>query len=84
MWAIQGSFGCLQVPLDIKDNQGHARLLKVCVCLNNLRANHVGISQIHSVYQPVLMDEDKEMWHNVKNMVFYDIRRQDQVVGTIM
>ena len=79
MRAIQGSFGRLRVPLDIEDNQGHARLLEVCVRLNNLRANHVGISQIRSVYQPVWMDEDEEMWHNFENMVFRDIHRRDRV-----
>ncbi|KAH9062428.1 hypothetical protein EDB87DRAFT_1607265 [Lactarius vividus] len=50
MWAIQGSFGRLRVPLDIGDNQDRARLLEVCVHLNNLRVNCVGISQIRGVY----------------------------------
>ena len=55
MRAIQGSFGRLRVPLDIEDNQGRARLLEVCIHLNNLCANYIGISQIRSVYQPVWM-----------------------------
>jgi hypothetical protein len=76
MRAIQGSFGCLQVPLDIEDNQGCAHLLEVCVHLNNLHANHIGISQIRSVYQPVWMDNDEEMWFNFENMIFRDIRRR--------
>jgi hypothetical protein len=79
MRAFQGSFGRLRVPLNIQDNHGRARLLEICVRLNNLRANFVGISQIRSVYQPVWMEEDEEIWFNFENMVFRDIRAQDRV-----
>jgi hypothetical protein len=79
MRAFQGSFGRLCVPLDIQDNHGRACLLEICVCLNNLWANFVGISQIQSVYQPVWMEEDEEIWYNFENMVFRDIRAQDCV-----
>lgn len=79
MWAFQGSFGRLRVPLDIQDNHGQAQLLEICVCLNNLCANCVGISQIRSVYQPVWMEEDREMWFNFENMIFREIRARDCV-----
>ena len=79
MRAFQGSFGRLRVPLDIRDNHGRAQLLEICVRLNNLRANCVGISQIRSVYQPVWMEEDEEMWFNFENMIFREIRARDRV-----
>lgn len=79
MRAFQGSFGRLRVPLNIQDNHGRARLLEICIRLNNLRANCVGISQIRSVYQPVWMEEDDAMWFNFENMVFREIRAQDRV-----
>jgi hypothetical protein len=77
MRAFQGLFGRLRVPLNIQDNHGRARLLEICVRLNNLRANFVGISQIQSVYQPIWTEEDEEIWFNFENMVFRDIRAQD-------
>ena len=79
MRAFQGSFGRLRVPLDIQDNQGRARLLEICIRLNNLQANVVGISQIQSVYQPVWMEGGEEIWYNFENMVFCDIRAHDRV-----
>jgi hypothetical protein len=79
MRAFQGSFGRLRVRLDIGDNHGRARLLEVCIRLNNLRANCVGISQIRSIYQPVWMVEHDDMWFNFVNMVFWDICAQDCV-----
>ena len=79
MQAFQGSFGCLWVPLNIWDNHGQACLLEICVHLNNLQANVVGISQIWSVYQPVWMEEGEEIWFNFENMVFRDIQVHDRV-----
>jgi hypothetical protein len=37
MRTLQGSFGRLQLPLDIGDTDAHGNLLEICVRLHNLR-----------------------------------------------
>ncbi|KAF8218634.1 hypothetical protein L208DRAFT_1349217, partial [Tricholoma matsutake] len=46
MWMMQGSFGRLQVPLNINMEDDQQELLELCCRLNNVRAELVGINQI--------------------------------------
>jgi len=80
MRTMQGSFGRLRVPLDINDEMGRQVLLETCVRLNNIRARCVGINQIRSVYMPVWRaSEDEQLWENLGNVLYKDIRKRDRV-----
>lgn len=80
MRTIQGSFGRLRVPLPIASDKSRRRLLENCCRLTNLRARRVGISQIRSVYMPVWKaSEDEQLWLDLGNMMFGDIRKRDRV-----
>ncbi|KAG8726441.1 hypothetical protein FRC11_000128 [Ceratobasidium sp. 423] len=50
MRAIQGSFSCLYVPMDINQTEKHAILIETCLRLHNVRTRRVGRNQITSVY----------------------------------
>jgi hypothetical protein len=50
MWAIQGTFGRLCIPLDISNQEAHSDLIEICLQLHDLCAIHVGINQIWTVY----------------------------------
>ena len=52
MQSIQGSFGRLQLPLPIKNDQHRANLLEICFRLHNLRTQQIGQNQIQTVYMP--------------------------------
>ena len=80
MRTMQGSFGRLRVPLDINDEMGRQVLLETCVRLNNICARCVGINQIRSVYMPVWRaSEDEQLWENLGNVLYKDIRKRDRV-----
>ncbi|OJT13129.1 hypothetical protein TRAPUB_10323 [Trametes pubescens] len=80
MRQLRGGFGRLHVPLDVNDPVGRGELLEVCVCLSNLRAERVGISEIRTVYMRYWEDaEDADIWQNFENVLFGDLRRRDRV-----
>jgi hypothetical protein len=80
MRTLQGSFGCLRIPLDINHSEQRRDLLEACVRLNNFRAQKVGISQIRSVYMPIwIQNEQEEVWAHFENMLFSEQRRNDRV-----
>jgi hypothetical protein len=80
MQTIQGSFGHLRVPLNISNPSQRQQLLETVVCLTNLRAMMVGISQIHNVYMLIWKaSEDDELWDDIGNVLIGDIRRRDCV-----
>lgn len=80
MRALRGSFARLRLPLDINDPDGRADLLELCVRVNNVRAELVGINQIRNVYMPIWKEaEDAEVWENFENMIFGEVRRRDRV-----
>lgn len=80
MRMLQGSFGRLRVPLDINDEKGRQDLLELCMRLSNIRAECVGINQIRNVYMPTWRaSEDEELWIQLADMMFGDIRRRDRV-----
>jgi hypothetical protein len=80
MRTLQGSFGRLRVPLPIADDQARQDLIETCVRLNNLRATRVGISQIKAVYEPTWREsEDDNLWDNLGDVIFRDIRANDRV-----
>jgi hypothetical protein len=80
MRTMQGSFGRLRVPLNILSTTDRQELLELCVLLFNVRANCVGISQIKNVYEPIWREsEDDQLWSDLDNMVFGEIRRRDRV-----
>jgi hypothetical protein len=80
MHAIQGSFGCLFVPLLISDEEAHKVLLKLCFWLMCLCTCCVGINQIQNMYVPLWKaSDDEELWENMGEMMFGDIQWWDQV-----
>lgn len=81
MRGLQGSFGRLRIPLEIGRDAERADLLEICVRLNNLRAELVGINQIRSVYMPLWKQtqEDERVWMDFGNMMFGEQRRSDRV-----
>ncbi|KAJ7147905.1 hypothetical protein C8R43DRAFT_1088467 [Mycena crocata] len=81
MHGLQGSFGRLRIPLEINRQEERGDLLEICARLNNVRAELVGINQIHNVYMPLWKDirEQEEIWTNFENMLFVDQRRSDRV-----
>ena len=58
-----------------------ADLLEICVRLNNVRAELVGINHIRSVYMPLWTRTraDEELWTNFEHMLFGDQRRANRV-----
>jgi len=80
MRTIQGSFGRLRVPLKISSERQRSHLIEICLRLTNVRARCVGISQIRNVYMPIWRaSEDEQLWLNLGDMVFGDIRKRDRV-----
>ena len=79
--ALQGSFGCLQIPLKINDSQRRGDLIETCIRLYNFRAERVGLNQIRDVYMPQwrMNTEDEEIWSNFENVFFSDQRKKDCV-----
>lgn len=77
---MQGSFGCLYLPLDAEDNKGRGDLLENVSCMNNIQVEQVGISQIRNVYMPIWQTtDDKWLWNDLENMLYSDVRRGDLV-----
>ncbi|KAK7680230.1 hypothetical protein QCA50_016739 [Cerrena zonata] len=75
MWALQGAFGQLRVPLDLSDAEWHCDLIEVCVRMNNIHALLVGINQIQNVYIPTWdQAEGAQLWFEFENMLSSDIR----------
>ena len=80
MRQLRGGFGRLRLPLDINDNVGRRNLLEVCIRSMNLRVRRVGISEIRNVYFQVWQeDEDADIWNDLENVVFGEVRRRDRV-----
>jgi hypothetical protein len=81
MRALQGSFGRLRVPLEVKHTERHASLLETCVQLHNLCALKVGINQIRTVYlkEWCVTEELDELWKNFETMLFSEQRSKDRV-----
>ena len=73
MWALQGAFGRLRVPLPIGDICFRQDLLEICVRLHNVRVRNVGINQILNVYQPMWAPVgDAWLWAQFKRATFGD------------
>lgn len=72
MRGLQGSFGRLRIPLDIGRQKERGDLLEICVRLNNVRAELVGINHIRNVYMPLWRQtrEEEQMWTGFENMLF--------------
>lgn len=80
MRSLQGSFGRLRVPLEINHSDRRGNLLEICVHLQNLRTELVGINEIRSVYQPIWQaDEQEKIWNHFEDMLFGDQRKNDRV-----
>ncbi len=80
MQMMQGSFGCLHVPLPINDASARQQLLELCVQLANVCTNCVGLNEIRKVYFKTWKElEDDRLWTNLGEMMFGDIRRHDRV-----
>ena len=80
MRQLRGGFGRLRLPLDINDNVGRRNLLEVCIRSMNLRVRRVGISEIWNVYFQVWQeDEDADIWNDLEDVVFGEVRRRDRV-----
>jgi hypothetical protein len=76
MRQLQGSFGCLSLPLDINDQDQRSNLLEACLCLHNLKSRLVGINQIRNVYSHTV----ERPWGGFESVLF--LRRQvGQVSG---
>jgi len=77
---MQGSFGRLRAPLQIAQPESRCQLLELCLRLSNIRARCVGINQIRAVYLPIWRaSEDEQMWLDLGNMMFGEIRKRDRV-----
>lgn len=80
MRMLQGSFGRLRVPLPIRSAHRRTRFLENIGRLANIRARHVGINQIRTVYLGIWRESEEErLWTDLSNMVFGDIRKRDRV-----
>ncbi len=80
MRTLQGSFGRLQLPLNIGDDKARAELLEICVRLHNVRTTLVGINQIRNTYEPIWKEaEDDDMWDHFGDMLVSDIHAHDRV-----
>jgi hypothetical protein len=81
MRGLQGSFGRLRIPLEVGRQEEHGDLLEICVRLNNLRAELVGINQIRNVYMPLWRqtEEEERVWGNFETMLFGEQRRSDHI-----
>jgi hypothetical protein len=81
MRGLQGSFGRLRIPLEIGCQEERGDLLEICVRLNNLRAQQVGINQIRTVYMPLWKQtqEQEDIWGNFENVLFGEQQRSDRV-----
>jgi len=77
---LQGSFGRLRVPLPITSAIRRRHRIELCARLSNVRACCVGINEIRSVYVPIWKaSEDDQLWLELGDMIFGDIRRRDRV-----
>lgn len=83
MRSMQGSFGRLRVPLEIKDEQRRGNLLEICVRLHNVRTQLVGINQIKNVYMPrwTKNSQQEEVFKDFESMLFSDQRALDRVAN---
>lgn len=80
MRSLQGSFGRLRVPLEIAHSDQRGDLLEICVRLQNLCTELVGINQLRSVYMPIWKaNEQEEIWNAFETMLFEQQRRKDCV-----
>lgn len=84
MRIVQGSFGRMRVPLKggvtESDKLDRNELLELCFRLTNVRARCVEINEIRDVYYPIWRAaEDTQLWDNLEDMMFSDIRRRDRV-----
>ena len=79
MRTIQGSFGCLRMPLPVNDAKAHANLIETCVQLSNVHTCLVGISQIREVFMPIWKEEDGGVWDSFETMFFGQIKQNNCV-----
>jgi len=78
---LQGSFGRLRIPLEMKHTERRGNLLETCVRAHNLRGKRVGFNQIRTVYMPQWQktEEDVDVWNNFESMLFSKQRAWDRV-----
>jgi hypothetical protein len=81
MCGLQGSFGRLRIPLEIGRQKERGDLIEICVRLNNVRADLVGINQIRSVYMPLWKEtrQEEEVWSRFEGMLFSEQCCSDRV-----
>lgn len=81
MYSLQGLLRCLHVLLEVGDIDSCADLLKICVCLHNLRACQVGYNQIQTVYMCKWCgDMDQiHLWQSFENILFSDQWKTDYI-----
>ena len=79
--ALQGAFGCLWIPLQVKNAEQQGNLLEICNQLHNLCTWQVGINQIWTVYMDCWQGNavDHEIWNHFENMLFSDQCKNDRV-----
>ncbi|KAI6140193.1 hypothetical protein BKA82DRAFT_4332059 [Pisolithus tinctorius] len=74
MHAIQGSFGQLQMPLNIDDDKKRGNLIETCLWLHNVHT--VKTVYLQSWQQT---NEDQEVWTGFAEMLFSDQIKKDHV-----
>lgn len=79
--SLQGSFGRLRVPLEIKHTARRANLLETVTRLHNLRARRVGLNQIRTVYMKEwqVNEAQERIWSDFENLLFADQRKNDRI-----
>ena len=79
--SLQGSFGRLRIPLEVKHTDKRADLLEICLRLHNLQCRRVSYNQISNVYMPQwhVGWEADEVWSNFESILFSDQRKLDRV-----
>ena len=85
MHTLQGSFGCLHIPLPINHSDLRGDLLETVSRLFNLHARAVGHNQIWTVYMPIWReDEQEELWMSFEGMLFSEQQEMIELVDFIL
>jgi hypothetical protein len=78
MWAIQGSFSCLKLPMPTLDHKFCTEVIELTVHLHQLQCQLVGINQTAAVYQEV-KDDFSLLSQSFHNMMFPQIQKKCQI-----